>query len=381
MITIQEKIEASIMLASYFETLGYKNGEWEFNFNTMQISTLNNYNIMWIQLLHHYISLGGNDINIKKWNSSDDTILILSTANGIIKGGDSENYKKAYLDNYDFIFDDKRLAGLATKASFNRLKRNEKIPITSEMGGNGAAIRTGPIGLAYYKNIEKVIDESIKASILTHNYYIGFLGGMVTAVFTSFAMKNIPVYKWVEELIELYDKKIIEKYYPKEHNIDDLNDFIGYWKRYQETRVNKLKYGSERFMFPTDRMEYLAGFFPDPNIKKIVDKGHSLANYSWKWNIIGSSGLDCCIYAYDCLLLSMHNKDTSNTKTLDVMNVTYNINTFMTLVSIHPGDNDSTAAIGGTWIGALQGYDIFDKNRIKELEFYDMLKEVSKKLA
>jgi ADP-ribosylglycohydrolase len=53
----------------------------------------------------------------------------------------------------------------------------------------------------------------------------------------------------------------------------------------------------------------------------------------------------------------------------------------MTLVSIHPGDNDSTAAVGGTWIGALLGYDIFDKNRIKELEFYDMLKEVSKKLS
>jgi ADP-ribosylglycohydrolase len=50
------------------------------------------------------------------------------------------------------------------------------------------------------------------------------------------------------------------------------------------------------------------------------------------------------------------------------------------LVAIHPGDNDTTAAIGGTWYGALLGYHMIDKNRMEELEFYKELKKVSDKI-
>ena len=32
----------------------------------------------------------------------------------------------------------------------------------------------------------------------------------------------------------------------------------------------------------------------------------------------------------------------------------------MSLVCIHPGDNDTTGAIGGTWFGALNGYSNFN---------------------
>jgi hypothetical protein len=77
------------------------------------------------------------------------------------------------------------------------------------------------------------------------------------------------------------------------------------------------------------------------------------------------------------LLLSMI---TPNEKNLDLNNFIYCIDTFMMLVCIHPGDNDTTGAIGGTWFGALNGYDNFDKKRIKELEFYNELLKVSKKL-
>ena len=72
--------------------------------------------------------------------------------------------------------------------------------------------------------------------------------------------------------------------------------------------------------------------------------------------------------------------NSDGTKTLDFDNITYNFNTFMTLVSIHPGDSDTTAAIGGTWFGALLGYDIFDVSNLKKLEFYEELKKVSNKI-
>jgi ADP-ribosylarginine hydrolase len=372
---MNEKIEASLMLSSYFETLGFKNGEWEFNY-TIIPNDLHEYTSMWNILNHNFLILGGPmNISLNNWNASDDTIMIIATGNAIVKG----DYEKEYLDIYDLLYSQKRGSGKCTLTSLEKLKRNQPLDINSSMGGNGAAMRTGPIGLYYYNDIEKVIQESIKASIITHNYYLGFLGGMVTAVFTAFAMKNIPAWKWCEELITLYNKKIIHKYYPEKHNINDLNEYIGYWKRYQETRINKLKYKNtlDNCKFPEDRTTFLLSFYPNSKIKDLTLRGEKLNKLKFNWNHIASTGLDVCIYAYDCLLMSMI---TPNSNNLDLNNFIYSFDTFMTLVCIHPGDNDTTGAIGGTWFGALNGYGDFNRVRIKELEFYSELLDVSKKL-
>jgi ADP-ribosylglycohydrolase len=372
---MNEKIEASLMLSSYFETLGFKNGEWEFDYN-IGINDLHTYASIWNTLIHHFLILGGpRNISINNWNASDDTIMIIGTGKAIAKS----NYDKEYLDIYELLNDHKRASGNNTIKSLEKLKRNQTLEINSNMGGNGAAMRTGPIGLYYYDNIEKVIEESIKASIITHNYYLGFLGGMVTAIFTAFAMNNIPAWKWCEELIKLYDKKIIHKYYPKEHNINDLNEYFGYWKRYQETRISKLKYKNtlDSFKYPEDRTAFLLSFYPNSKIKSMTMKGEKLNKLKFNWDKMASTGLDVCIYTYDCLLMSMI---TPNSINLDLNNFIYSLDTFMTLVCIHPGDNDTTGAIGGTWFGALNGYGDFNKDRIKELEFYSELLALSKKL-
>ena len=383
MVNISEKIEASIMLGSYFETVGFKNGSWEFNYQT-KTDSFNKYMEIWNYLLHHYLILGGsNSINIKDWNSSDDTILIITVSNGIINGGGELNYKKELIDSYDLLLDEKRASGINTIDTIKLLKRGatiKTIPSNSNMGGNGAAIKTGPIGLKWYKNINKVIEQSIIASRLTHNYYLGFLGGMVVALFTAWAVNGIPAWKWTEELIKLYTDKTIHKYFPEDQDLEGLDEFMGYWKRYQETRISKLKYKNslDTFIYPTDRTEYLAGFYPTQKIKSLVLSGQSLKKLSWDWNRLGGTGLDSCIYTLDCLLMSMQ---TPNSKTIDFDNVEYSWDTFMTLVTIHPGDSDSTGAIGGTWFGALNGYGGFNNKRIKELEFYEELKKVSIKLT
>ena len=337
-----DKKEASLLLASYLDTLGYNNGLWEFNYG-MKIYDLNSYCQVWITMIHEYLILGAQNIDISKWSASDDTVMILATAQAI---NDNSNYKKYYLKYYDTL--KKRDAGITTIDSLSLLKINKPIDSKSNMGGNGCAMRTGPIGLKWHNNIEKVIEESISASILTHNYYIGYLGGMVTALFTAFALNKIPVEEWCMELINLYDNKIIHKYFPKEQNIDLLTDYINYWKKYQENRINKLqfKYTSNNFKFPTERTKFLLDFNPKSNNRIEFDYG-----------LIGSSGIDACIYAYDCLLIS--NNDWS---------------IFTIMVAIHPGDNDTTGAIGGTWFGALNGFPTnFNKDKFKELEFYDKL--------
>lgn len=383
MVEKAEKIKASLMLASYLETVGFKNGLWEFNYNIKVNNNINNA-IVSNKLLYHFLIIGGpSNIDITGWNSSDDTIMILATAKAIIDGGGEENYKKRYLEYFDLLLEEKRVSGINTLDTLKLLKQGATIKTLHSnqyMRGNGAAMRTGPIGLIWYDNIEKVIEESIIASRLTHNYYIGYLGGMVTALFTAYAMLNIPPWEWCNMLISLYNKKIIHKYYPKEHNINDLVDFMGYWKRYSEIRLVNLKYKNtlDNFINYDDRIEFLLSFHPDPTIKEFILNDKNLKNFTFNWSNIGNTGLDVCIFAYDCLLMSIN---TPNSKILDFNNIVYSCDTFMTLVAIHPGDNDTTASIGGSWFGALLGFNGFDKNKMKQLEFYKDLEKISSNLT
>lgn len=385
MVQLNEKIESAIMLSSYLETIGFKNGQWEFNY---QLNARNMYEYISISntLLHHFLILGGaSNINVTNWNASDDTLLILAIGEAIIDEGNESNYIKSFVNYYDLLFDTKRISGNNTLDSIKSLKRGtqlKNIPINSSMGGNGAAIRTGPIGIKWHNNIEKVIEQSILSSRLTHNYYLGFLGGMVSALFTAFAINDIPPWLWCDELIKLYNNKIIHKYYPieSEHSISDLDEFMGYWKRYKETRINKIKFKNtlDNCIFIEDRIEFLLGFHPNNKIKQMVSNGKSLKKIeNFDWSKIGATGLDVCIYAYDCLLMSMLTPSTVN---LDMNNIIYSFDSFVTLVAIHPGDSDSTGAIGGFWYGALLGYNQVNKLRMKELEFYEELLIVSNKI-
>ena len=389
MVKLSEKIESAIMLSSYLETIGFKNGIWEFNYQS-NANDIYKYISISNTLLHHFLILGGaSNINIKNWNASDDTLLVLATSEALITKNDSgnneENYIKSLVDYYDLLFDGKRISGNNTLDIIKSLKRGSKlknISVSSSMGGNGAAIRTGPIGIKFHNNIEKVIEQSILASRLTHNYYLGFLGGMVTALFTAFAINDIPPWLWCDELIKLYNNKIIHKYYPTEsdHSISDLDEFMGYWKRYKETRINKIKFKNtlNNCVFIEDRIEFLLGFHPNKKIKQMVSNGQNLKKIeNFDWSKIGATGLDVCIYAYDCLLMSMLTPGFIN---LDMTNIIYSFDSFVTLVAIHPGDSDSTGAIGGFWYGALLGYNQVDKSRMKELEFYEELLKVSNKI-
>ncbi len=368
---IDEKIEASLMLSSYLETVGYKNGHWEFNYNYGDIIDKNKNNKVWITLIHNFFVLGGvQNLCIKNWNSSDDTVLSMAIFEACINGGGYSNYVKYYLKYKDLLFDKKRNAGLETINSIQLLDREhniklDDIPIRSSMGGNGAAMRTGPIGLIYRRNVEKVIDESIISSQITHNYFLGFLGGMVTALFTYFAINNIKPWKWANELIKLYDDKIIHKYYPSKHDIKDLDEYMGLWKKYQETRIPKLKYKNniEEYIFPENRLDYLMEFEYNKHNKT-------------KYNEIGANGLTCCIFTYDCLLSSLI---TPCSNILDFDNCIINWESFYILSTIHPGDNDTTGSIAGSWYGAYCGYDNIDKTKMKELEFYKEIKNLINK--
>ena len=146
-----EKYIACLLLHALGDTIGYKNGEWEFNYGETEISS-DFSNI----LLYDFISLGGvNDINLDGWQVSDDTIMHKNTCEILL-----EEYKdvddfcdrlsKLFIKNSS-ILKNRHLGNTIQKSLrsiIDGLKWNE-IPYNQLGGGSGGSMRTSVIGLAF----------------------------------------------------------------------------------------------------------------------------------------------------------------------------------------------------------------------------------------
>ncbi len=375
----KEKIEACIFLASYLDTIGYYNSAWEFNFNNSAQKIIDAQRITYDILFQFYIMGGPSKINVSNWIASDDTILLMATTKALINGGGELNYIKEYKNIYNLLNDGKRTPGVQTMKSLKHLfkiteKEKEsylyKIPTINSMGGNGAAIRTATIGIMYHNDIDKIIEESITASRITHNYPLGFLGGMVSALFTSYSFNNIKPWLWIDMLLELHETNRIKKYI---HTTDlsnffdsKIDEYFLYWYKYKEERFNNImNYRNKKDIFISSlNLNQLSEYIPE--FKQ---------NYTG-YDKLGFSGIDSVIYAYDALLLSIvpSTNQTENNLKIDLNNIEYSFESILFFGCLHVGDSDSTGAILGAWYGSLNGYNGFDKNKMKQLEFYDQLK-------
>lgn len=372
MVTYKEKVEGCLYLASLLETLGYYNAMWEFNFGN-KIDTLKEGLIMNYFFLNHYNMLGGlNNIDFSKLFSSDDTILIIATMEALLNN-DKNRYINSYLKYLPKLKEDKRQSGYATLSSLEKIrvtKNIKDIKYSSNMGGNGCAIRTAPIGLKYYKDYEKVCEEALLASIVTHNFATGFLGGIVTALFTAYAINNINPFEWSLKLEDLHKKNFFNNLIKKHITVDsikdltkDINDFFLYWEKYNEERLTKMKIRKlPRFLNPASKIEDLTTYFPTPYLSRL--KG---------FDKMGASGLECVILAYDNLLLSAVPDENLM---VDIVNPKFNWETLLFNNIFFYGDNDSISAVSAGWYGAYLGIDKFPIEKIKQLEFYNDIKKL-----
>ena len=373
MVSLKEKVSASIFLLSYFETLGFNNAEWEFNYGNNNLN-INQAGYVWINIIHHFFALGGfSNINITNWNSSDDTILAIGTGLACLKGGTEKDYIKEYINLIDTLKDNKRLSGINTLNVLEFMKRANsinKLDYKETMGGNGAAMRTSIIGLIYYKEnqLDKLIENSIIASRVTHNYSLGFLGGLVTALFTSFGIRNIPIWEWVDKLLEIYNQGYIDKYMKKTNiykkYLADKDFFFDKWLQYQEQKLSKFKFKPNDFIHFENRIESLDDYNDYKGKRNKED-----------YSRFGSSGLSCVLVAYDALLMSINSKE--NIIPINLDKTTISIDSLIFFSCLHFGDNDTTGAVAGAWYGSVYGFLNFDQDRLKQLEFYHQLKNIS----
>ncbi len=373
--TLKEKINASIILGSYLDTLGFYNGIWEFNFKTnMKINDLQLGNYINYEILSDFFSKGGFNIDISDWNSSDDTIMMIATIKACNNGGSIDNFIDEYLKIIPLLEEKKRLSGVATVNSLRILKKTRdpsKIIYSSSMGGNGAAMRTHYIGI-HFKEIKKIIEVSIMASRLTHNYPLGFLSGMTVALFTHWAINDIEPWKWCDKLLELEENGSIDEIIKKtaediyEKYIIDKSEFWNVIYKYKEFRVNRFHLRTFEFRFGYDRNDDLNNILYNRNLKD--------------FSRMGGDGVSAVLMAYDSLLLSIIPKGSSELNEEMDLNKTdklmYSWQNLVFLSALHFGDNDTIGAIAGMLYGALRGFDGVSDKVLNMLEFKDEIKKL-----
>ncbi len=365
MASLDEKISASLILGSYLDTLGFANGIWEFNFNTT-VTNLKDAMLINYEIMTNFFSHGAFNIDIKGWFASDDTIMMIATMKACKRGGEQKHFIDEYLKIFPLLQDKKRISGITTLNSLRILSKSRdpsKIIYSDSMGGNGAAMRTHYIGI-HFKDIQKIIKVAIMSSKLTHNYPLGFLGGMVTAVFTHYAINNVEPWKWCDNLLKLEEDGIIDKIVKEldpsifDNYMKDKEEFWDVWYEFRERRVRRFDTRAVEFIHSTDRFTDLI---------KILYKNTSNIDY----NRFGGSGVAATIIAYDSILLCiLSNVSEHSTIHLDKPEShVYSWEYLVFLSTLHFGDNDTIGAIAGMLFGALRGFDGVNKKVVNMLEF------------
>ena len=335
-------------------------------------------------IISNFYLNGGYNIDIKKLNASDDTIMSIATKKACDKGGKIQDFIDEYLKIESALKEEKRASGITTLENLEnikKLKNISKLPYNKKYGGNGASMRTSIIGLYYYKEnqIDELIEKSIESSRITHNYTMGFLGGLVSAVFTSYAARNIHPLKWCQLILELEDSKKIDQYM-KNTNIyqNYLNDKESFWINWRKYKERRLKYFLEekkpkQFEFSQNRYIELLNYTPEVNLKykkTMVFEGNitvdNIINLEGEFNKFGASGIGSTIVSYDCLLSSIiYDKYPINLK----KKVVYNWENLIYFSCLNFGDSDTIGAIVGSWYGASNELNTKSKKFIDLLEF------------
>ncbi len=373
MTDLKEKIYASLVLGSYLDTLGFNNGLWEFNFRqNLKIKDIPNAIIINNEILSDFFSKDGFNIDISDWDASDDTIMMIATAKACKKGGSQKDFMNEYLKIYPLLQDNKRISGLATLNSLKILSKTKDpstVIYSSTMGGNGAAMRTHYIGI-HFNDIKKIIEVSIIASKLTHNYPLGFLGGMTVALFTHWAIKNINPWEWCDMLIELDDNgtidEIIKKIAPEIYDsyMYDKNDFWLPINKYNEYRAHRFHLKTNEFRYSIERIYDLFKILYTNNLSDLSK--------------FGGNGVSSVLIALDSLLLSIlsTNKDNEEIDLSKPEKIKYSWQNLVFLSTLHFGDNDTTGAIAGMLFGALRGFDGVSNKVVNMLEFKEEINKL-----
>jgi len=355
----------SVLLHATGDTIGFKNGDWEFNNNIDQFTWGYVY-----ELINQLIELGGvSGLDTQGWFISDDTVMQLIVMESLLKVKTNDKLKVDAKEVSEHLYQILKKEGrkrLGGRMPGNRLtdavklfeKGNywEELPYRKLAGGSGASMRSMVIGIIFNgtKLRQKLIEIALETSRVTHNNTIGYLGGITSALFGAFAIEHIPIKRWPFELMNILESNIIENYLSKTRGIkeysQDKDIFINKWKRYIEDKFDKD--GKVIYNKAMRDLSFRMRYYYE--------------NYGFKEEKIifpGSGGDDSMIIAYDGLL------DAEN-----------NWEKLVYYTMVHVGDSDTTGCIAGGLYGLIYGKDKVPINNYHKIEQKNRILDTTKEL-
>lgn len=309
------------------DTIGYRNGIWEFNDgNNPKPEYLK-------EMINQFFDVGGlYEMNISGWRASDDTIMYLDTLEVAIESTKmavetpeadwdiswfGEKLKQAYLKSMPDLSN--RDPGRATMEALEIQKSIgwDKLPYRADNHGNGSVMRVGSIGLLFSPTNYSFLEAVIACSIITHNSTIAVLGCLTMALFVSYAAARTPIGKWIPKMLAFISGKIIKEFYMKMTSVtSDQYDqgfilYKGVWEEYY------------RKCFISDQII-------EKNWTKDLTKRYEflVSNFSKGCETPGGCAYDCLIMAYDSLIRCSGSYEK-----------------LVALSILHPGDSDTIGSV------------------------------------
>lgn len=385
---LDKKINAAFLLGVMGDMIGFGNGKTEFNNNNQY--TKDNFGDNFIisggdysnELVFNFIADGGFYAHPKSdYTVSDDSIMLLANAKAIIKWFKSNSDSDSELDMDQLInlirleyvalikerldldkFDRVYGGGHTTIKYLKKLMTGDdykKFAYDDNAGGSGGSMRSMIFGTVFYKeeDILKLIESCIESTCLTHPNAIAFLGSVVVALMTAFAMRGIEPKRWCSDMLEILESDIIDNYMRTHYESRlsfyhrDKKIFLNKWKNYREDKFDEYDntYKKSRTMkYPSQRSIYYHTF---SSREKIMNPG--------------AGGDDSVIVAYDCFMDANDSWDKL---------VFYSM--------LHVGDSDTTGIIAGYLFGSYYGLNkVYTKMIDNMIDHKDEVIEISKKIC
>ena len=388
---LRPRIIASMLLHAVGDTLGYRNGLWEFNEREAPYGMTEEHRVEYEKTrydpnitkdrVYEFLELGGiNNIDLTGWKVSDDAVLNLATAQAFLthlgnpkrtNKNDMELFCDTLVEEYVKQLPNLmgRHIGITTQQVLEQYKAgetwrdNHPVRLNEVKGaGNGAAIRTIPIGLVLFAESEResLVIMALEASRVTHNHPIGYLGGICAALFTAFAIEGRPIESWYPEMHKVLrapgDNSPLRKYLARTSGLKEYDrDSVQWWAQW-ETYTQAFAHGSE--------YKNRVGNDPVARIKWFRDH---LGFRFGSTGFVGRGGHDSVIIAYDSLVRTV--KSGCGWEKL------------IYLAALHSGDSDSTGCIAGAWYGAMFGIGGVPANMLRHLEYREHLEDLGSSLS
>lgn len=368
---IEARYVCSFLLHALGDTIGFKNGNWEFNYyKPSSLTTVS-------EFVYEFIDLGGvNGINLEGWHVSDDTMYGMATGKAMLtfEKREGEGEGEGVTEKFILFLKDqltmymglmmmeeeqqkiKRYPGTNINKyidKFTDVVDGRNLPYDPRSGGNGAAMRALPVGMALWREeeLDLLIKCSVETSKVTHNSPIGYLAGFTASYFASLAVRKVELSEWPILLLGILDSEKIRKYVDLD-NIDVMGDYVTYvryWKKYVDTRF---KDGKPMKLKVHTNLIFRTKYYYDNFVL-----GDDRATF------IGISGHCGMIMVYDTLLDCGDKWEKL---------IFYGI--------LHPGDSDTIGAIAGGLYGLLYGIGDVPLRMLSHLEERDNLFSLGRRI-